>query len=129
MKPQNKEEENKQRTVYPLGWNPDSTERIIIPQESIGLTGSEWIARKHLLEEKARVWIVGEANKEKAVGNWTEAEYIYFKKEMRTVELTPLREVREGDMVISTRCEKGGYSLNYLLDDGWITGFSNHSST
>lgn len=121
-------EENKQRTIYPLDWNPDHKERIIIPQEAVGLGGSEWLARKHLLEEKARVWIVGEANKERAIGNWSEADYAFFKKEMRTIEPTPLRELMEGDMEISTRCEKGGYCLNYVIENGWVTGFSNHNS-
>ncbi len=117
------------RSIWPLEWNPEGNERIIVGQEAIGLGGDEWLARKAILTEKARLWVVNEANKERAVGNWSEADYAFFKKEMRTMEPTPLRDIRKGDRIISTRCEKGGYSLNYLLDGGWITGFSNHSST
>lgn len=129
MKQQKKEEENKQRTIYPLNWNPDQKERVIIPQEVIGATADEWLARKHLLEEKARVWIVGEANKERAIGNWSEADYAFFKKEMRTMEPTPLREVVEGDVVIEGKCEKGGYTVNYNIKDNEVIGASNHYST
>jgi hypothetical protein len=129
MKQQQKGEEKKERVIFPLDWNPTQKEQIIIPQEVIGATADEWLARKSILTEKARVWIVGEANKERAEGNWGEEAYAFFKKEMRTMEPTPLRDLMEGDVVISTRCEKGGYCLNYVLQDGQVTGFSNHAST
>lgn len=124
-----KQQEEDERVLYPLDWNPDSIERIIIPQEAVGITADEYLARKHILTEKARVWIVGEANKERAKGNWTDEQYAFFKREIRQMEPTPLRELREGDMELSTRCEKGGYCLNYVLQDGQVIGFSNHSST
>lgn len=122
-------EENKQRTIYPLDWNPDNKERIIIPQEAIGITADEHLARKSILTEKARLWAVSEANKERAAGIWSEEAYAFFKREIRQMEPTPLRELMEGDVVISTRCEKGGYTMNYVLHNNEVTGFSNHSSS
>lgn len=122
------EEQIRERIIYPPDCRSDEKERIIIPQQAIGLTADDWLARKSILTEKARLWIVGEANKERAAGTWSEEQYAFFKREIRQMEPTPLRELMKGDVVISTRCEKGGYCHNYVLNNNEVTGFSNHSS-
>lgn len=117
------------RTIWPLTWSPDTRPRPIIAQDALGLTADEILARKSILCDKARIWIVNEANQERLKSNWTDEEYLYFKNEIRIEDPTPLRDLKEGERSISTRCERGGYTHNYVLKDGWITGFSNHSST